>query len=266
MEEESLRMKLKSFKNAMIQLFRTWITAIGHIIYRSSFSLLFDPKGAQKFLHCVLNTRDTEEDDPVLKTIDVSELLNNQDLDISILDSSYKSYSSETRLLKEISSLAYMVKVLKPNIVFETGTFIGRTTRLFANNSPELCEIFTLDLPQHKVPHQIGKEFMNTPQAKKITQLYGDSRKFDFSKWYGKCDFVWIDGCHDYDFVLRDTENALKLCSPNGWITWHDYRHTAWWSGVTRCVRELYKSHPNIVHLKSTTIAVLPGRNNKEIS
>lgn len=259
-------MKLKSIRNAMIHLFRTWITAIGHIIYRSSFSLLFDPKGAQKFLHCVLNTRDTEENDSVLRSVDVVQLLGSRDVDISILDSSYRSYSSETRLLKEISSLAYVVKVLEPNTIFEIGTFIGRTTRLFANNSSEQCKIMTLDLPQNKVSHKIGKEFIGTPQAQKITQLYGDSEEFDYSEWYGKCDFIWVDGCHDYDFVQKDTENALKLCSSNGWIAWHDYRHTAWWSGVTKFVRELYGSHPEIIHLKGTTIAVLPGLRDKEFS
>ena len=69
-----------------------------------------------------------------------------------------------------------------------------------------------------------------------------------------------MDACHDYEYVVSDTQNALKLCRPGGWIAWHDYRHTAWWSGVTRYVREVHKSYPKIVHLRGTTIAVLPGK------
>lgn len=82
------------------------------------------------------------------------------------------------------------------------------------------------------VKHEIGEAFKGTSENSKITQLYGDSREFDFSPWYGQCDFVWIDACHDY-------------------------RHSAWWSGVTRCVRQLQSKYPEIRHVRGTTIALL---------
>lgn len=255
-----MKINIKNLKVAAIHFARTWITVFPRILYRSSLSLIFAPKKSQKFIHQVLNTIDIYEEDPVLENTDITSLLNDTQIDISITGSPYRSDSSETRLLKEISCLAYMTKVLKPSVVFEIGTFIGRTTRLLSENTGQECRIYTLDLPEQCVSHRIGCEFLDTSQADKIVQLNGDSMDFDFSPWYGKCDFVWIDGCHDYRYVVKDTENALRLLAPGGWLAWHDYRHTAWWSGVTRHVRELYKSFPDIVRIRETTMAVLPGK------
>jgi len=255
-----MKTKFNTLKDAAIHLARTWGTVVPHILYRSGLSLIITPKKSQKFIHHLLNVIDIYEEDPVLNNVDITSLLHDTEIDISITGSPYRSYTSETRLLKEISSLAYMMKVLKPSVVFEIGTFIGRTTRLLADNSPENSKIYTLDLLGQLVSHPIGREFLDTPQVDKIVQLNGDSMDFDFSPWYGICEFVWIDGCHDYKYVVKDTENALKLLAPGGWIAWHDYRHSAWWSGVTKGVRELYKSSPDIVRIRETTIAVLPGK------
>ena len=68
---------------------------------------------------------------------------------------------------------------------------------------------------------------------------------------------VWVDACHDYEYVCRDTESALRIVAPGGWILWHDYRHTAWWSGVTRCLQQLKRKHQALFHVKGTTIAAL---------
>ncbi|MFX0137545.1 MAG: class I SAM-dependent methyltransferase [Candidatus Hodarchaeota archaeon] len=253
-------MSIHSKMNASVHLLKTWATAIPRILYRSTFSLLFDPKGSLKFLQQVLDAQDVALDDPVLGSIDIFDFFKNKEEEIQIIGPYYRSNTSETRLLSEIASLAYLMRVLRPRVIFEIGTFIGRTTRLLAINSPPDCRIFTLDLPQEKVNYKIGHEFLGTPEGSKITQLYGNSYNFDFSNWYRKCDFIWIDGCHDFKLVVSDTQNALKLCCPEGWIAWHDYRHTAWWSGVMRCVRKIHKMHPTLVHVRGTTIAVLPGK------
>lgn len=256
-------MSCKSILKAGSYLFKTYITAIPRVFYRSSISLLIDPEGAQCFLHQVLNAKDLETDDPVLGSADITDLIGGGKVDVNIIGSYNSRLSSNTKLLQELSSLAYLMKVLKPSLIFEIGTFTGRTTRLLAANSPHDCHVLTLDLEPDHVAHQIGEAFQRNdgiPESNKITQLYGDSRTFNFSPYYGLCDFVWVDACHDYEYVISDTNNALKLLRPGGWIGWHDYRHTAWWSGVTRCVRQLSKKYSGIQHLRGTTIAVMEKR------
>jgi len=240
-----------------IHLFRTALRAVPYAAYCSTIALFLNPRKAQDFFHQVLNSLDLQKPDSNLKTVSISDLFPD-DSSEPIIKGKYHIYkSSDTRLLSELASLAHIMHVLKPKIVFEIGTFVGRTTRLFALNTLESTKIFTLDLPAELVPHQIGEAYHNTPEEKNITQLYGDSRTFDYSEWHGKCDFVWVDACHDYPFVVSDTENAMKLCKPGGWIGWHDYRHTAWWSGVTRTVRQMRHKFKDLHFLQGTTIALL---------
>lgn len=215
-------MSLKSKLKAGSYLIKTYMTAMPRIIYRSTFSLLLDPKGAQRFIHQILNAEDLESD-PVLGSADIADLLSftshivgEAEIDVQIVGPYYSRRSSDTRLLLELACLAYIMRALKPQIVFEFGTFVGRTTRLLAANSPSDCRIITIDLEPDHVKHQIGEEFKGTSENSKITQLYGDSREFDFSPWYGQCDFVWVDACHDYEYAVSDTKNALRLCREGG--------------------------------------------------
>ncbi|MFX0203711.1 MAG: class I SAM-dependent methyltransferase [Candidatus Hodarchaeota archaeon] len=253
-------MSNKTKVNALGYLLKTWATAIPRVFYLSTVGLLFDPKGSQRLIHQVLNAQDIVSNDPVLASVEITELLGMHRVNVQIEGPYYIKTGSETRLLTEIASLAYIMRVLKPKLIFEIGTYVGSTTRLLALNTPPTSQILTLDLPQHLVKHKIGKEFHGTPEKERITQLHGNSKTFDFGPWYNKCDFVWVDACHAYEHVVSDSQNALNLCRIGGWIAWHDYRHTAWWSGVTRCVRGIHKSQPKLVHLQGTTIAVLPGK------
>jgi predicted O-methyltransferase YrrM len=53
--------------------------------------------------------------------------------------------------------------------------------------------------------------------------VFGDSSKLDWSKLPGPFDIVFIDGCHYYDYVARDTQNALNHLRAAGLVIWHDY-------------------------------------------
>ena len=170
---------LKGKLSAVNHLVRTYLTAMPHIIYRSTLSLLSDPKGTQLFIHQVLNARDLESDDPVLGSSDVLELIGGNGTDVEIVGPYYSRRSSDTRILMELASLAITMQELKPKLIFEIGTFVGRTTRLLARNSPSTCRILTLDLSPEQVPHKIGEAFLSTEEAKRITQLHGDSLSFD---------------------------------------------------------------------------------------
>ncbi len=161
-------MNIKSTVSALLYLLKTWLTIMPRVLYRSSLSMVFDPKGSQRFVNQVLNAQDIESDDAILDNVDITDFLGDHKLDMCIIGSSYKTHSSETRLLKELASLAYIMRVLKPMLVFDIGTYIGRTTRLFAHNSPPACKILTLDLPQDEVSHQIGNEFLSTPQSQHL--------------------------------------------------------------------------------------------------
>lgn len=221
---------------------------------------LVSPRNALAFWDNINEYYDLNRADRKLNTRPIQDVIPFDDEpDINIIGSYYSRRASDTRILMELAAIAYIMRALEPKIVFEIGTFVGRTTRTMAINSPDFTQLYTLDLPpsESQAANRVGSEYRKSAESKKITQLFGDSGKFDFSPYYNKCDFVWVDANHDYNPVKTDSENALSLCKKGGWIGWHDYRHSAPWSGVTRCIRELNAIVGNIVHVQGTTIALL---------
>lgn len=183
--------------------------------------------------------------------------------------------------LSEIAIINGIIKQIQPQKVFEIGTFEGRTTLNMAYNSPNNCQVFTLDLPPNKCKDEymlksstpiardrlfakkktVGNKFVNSSESckTKIIQLYGDSFSFDFSPYLGTCQVVFIDGSHDYNHVLQDSKNALKLLN-KGVILWHDYGPN---SEVGKALKE-YKKYLQskkinfqIYNIEKTSLALL---------
>jgi len=164
--------------------------------------------------------------------------------------------------------LGAMCKLLECKTVFEIGTYLGHTTWLLAHNSPDV-HVWTLDLPsldavrelkyevtdrEYFVAWNRGARFLGTPEAARITQLFGDSATFDFSPYYRKMDLVFIDGSHSYDYVRSDSDAAIRMLSDHGTIVWDDYLY---YPGIYQVVNDL-SAHlePPIFHIVGTRLAV----------
>jgi hypothetical protein len=146
-----------------------------------------------------------------------------------------------------------IVAMLRPRRAFEIGTNIGVSTRMIAMYGPPELEIFTLDLhpqaalnPDMTDPAlialaraRLGSLFKDTRYADSITQLHGDSMRFDFSPYRGSMDFVYVDGSHSYPYVQSDTRNAMAMIRPGGVIVWDDYGSVREEYGTTRYLEEL---------------------------
>jgi len=155
----------------------------------------------------------------------------------------------------EILYIVALVTIMKAPKIFEIGSALGETSYTLARSNSE-AHIFTLDLPvQDTVAHQNQMRWKNTPQERQITQLYGDSRTFDYSCYLGQIDMVLIDGDHSYLGCKSDSANALKLIHDQGVIIWDDYNSLE----VQRAVNELLPKE-NIFSLKGTGFAVLDRR------
>jgi Methyltransferase domain len=127
---------------------------------------------------------------------------------------------------------------VKPRVVFEFGTFLGRTAADLALNTGLGAKIYTLDRltaggdgeDAHlaELALENGNPFIEGLQPEhrnKITRLIGDSREFDTHAHglRGHVDLCFIDGGHDYETAFSDTEKAMEMRSVHGVIVWHDY-------------------------------------------
>jgi len=133
--------------------------------------------------------------------------------------------------------------------VFEFGTFRGKMTHEISKYANK---IVTLDIDcsyyqtEHGSSHYVLGEIYKKYKNDNITQLIGDSLKFDFTPYYGKFDLIFIDGNHDYKFVKNDFLNSVKLLKPDGgWIIMDD----PGWDGVSKATQELIEEGYNIKNL-----------------
>jgi len=171
----------------------------------------------------------------------------------------------------ESQVLAALVTHLKPKSIFELGTYKGFSTMHLAENAPAYAVIHTLDLPYDKSRVALHNDmneahrdikninlneqryFHGKASAGKINELSGDSLTFDFSPYYGKIDLIFIDANHSYAYVKSDTENAMKMLSPNGVILWHDYDFIH--PGVFRLINETAKDK-KVYYIERTRYAL----------
>ena len=176
----------------------------------------------------------------VLGTTPLSSLLNSHTAPPVVVDLDAPVDGNVTPY--EIDVIAALVKTHEPMVLFEIGTFDGRTSLNMAANAPAGATVYTLDLPAEGLgstafalelnedafvkKSRSGARFVNAEASRNIIQLLGDSATFDFSPYYGKVDFMFIDGSHAYEYVKSDTIAALKMVREDGIIIWHDYvRH-----------------------------------------
>jgi len=170
--------------------------------------------------------------------------------------------------IDELAVIALLCQQLRPQVIFEFGTFNGRTTLNLAANSPPDAKVYTLDLSdddktglkteQEDEGYHLGTEagnfFRQSPLRSKIEQLWCDSARFDEAPFRGRVDLVFVDGAHSYEYVRSDSSKALAMLRPGGTILWHDY--CAWYPGVSRSLHELLPSYP-IKHIEGTHLAIL---------
>lgn len=158
--------------------------------------------------------------------------------------------------------------------MFEFGTATGRTTYLWARNSPDGARVTTITLPPEGHSHYIAAAgdseastrtaleesffsrflYNETDVESKVVQLYGDSKGIDVTPFRGKCDLIFIDGSHAYSYVKSDSEKSLEMLRDGGIILWHDYRgkhHVT--DGVYTYLNELATRLP-LVHLAGTSL------------
>lgn len=167
----------------------------------------------------------------------------------------------------------------KAKNIFEFGTCTGKTTYLFAKNSPDESKITTLTLSPEQLKeyekassdNQKSTEdainesaftkflYSDTPESKKIEQLFDDSKHLDESEFEKKFDLIFIDGSHAYSYVHSDSEKAFKMVAPGGLILWHDYRGPQDTKDVYKALNEIAKTK-NLVHIKDTSLVAFRNK------
>ena len=148
-------------------------------------------------------------------------------------------------MLLDTAVLLALAKLVQPRTYFEFGTYLGVQLINVAANLPPESRLYTLDLDEDSVAAQqdakqqrLTDEYLAAKQQKRlafagssfeerITPLRGDSNTYDFTRFHGQMDMLFVDGGHEFPTLQSDTENAFKMLSRDhaGCIAWHDYEN-----------------------------------------
>lgn len=170
--------------------------------------------------------------------------------------------------IEELRVICALVRKHRPKRLFEFGTFRGQTTLNMLRNAPEGASIVTLDLlpfgQRGGLPtandsvfteDEKGAQFVGVPS---IRQLFGDSATIGLAEFAGTMEFIFIDGCHSYEYCMNDSLRALAMATNNAMILWHDY--SAGWPGVVAALDDLHAasiSFTSLSRIKNTSLALL---------
>jgi len=114
-----------------------------------------------------------------------------------------------------------LLRLWEPLAVVEVGTHLGRGTRVIRNAVGPNARVYSLDLPPEygSLSAQYVSGLVGSQCEMPFTQLWGDSRTFDFSS-LGPLDAFYIDGEHTYDHVHKESLSAIKTNA--SLIVYHD--------------------------------------------
>ena len=109
-----------------------------------------------------------------------------------------------------------LLTMLNPISVFEIGTCTGEGT-LIIKNAIGNNTVYSLDLPLKESTYDI--QIVGKMCTLPYVQITGNSMNLNYSDFY-PIDSWFIDGAHEYSYVLHETKQAL-LSHPKI-IIWHD--------------------------------------------
>lgn len=170
----------------------------------------------------------------------------------------------------ELNLMVSAVCRLKPSQIFEWGTNIGKSARIFYETARQFrlnLEIHSIDLPNDvaHIEHPQGRRGAMVKDLTGVTLHYGDGLNMTL-EIYGKnqkgsAPLIFIDGDHGYESVKRELEGIIKNI-PHANIPLHDTFFQSNGSGYNvgphQAIAEILLGMPDRFKVMSTTTG-LPG-------
>ena len=173
--------------------------------------------------------------------------------DSILLPVQYPLHAGEDAPLPDMLFLLNLAKGRKARRILEVGTYRARTTYAFYLNCPE-AEITSYDIQNLKSKYR-DMLVLEPRVSLRLESFQEAEEKLKREKHY---DFIFIDGSHKVEDVVRDSLLAFKIVADGGVIIWHDYRTNGYFEPLLS-VPEGLKRLPakyKIYGVQGTTCAV----------
>jgi predicted O-methyltransferase YrrM len=145
-----------------------------------------------------------------------------------------------------IDGLKKLISHLPDNITgIEIGCYAGESTEIFAS-SGKFKKLYCVDFWKdgfYSDRGTTGAEFIFDKIAEEypcIEKIKANSNEIKELFKGKKIDFIYIDGDHEYNQVVRDIKNSLEILSGSGIIAGHDF--VPEFPGVQKAIKEIIKT------------------------
>jgi predicted O-methyltransferase YrrM len=161
------------------------------------------------------------------------------------------------RRIRDAEALGTVVKNINPTVCLDIGTAEGQSAALIAINAPQAI-VYTINIsPDDIINNKGGRLTTVAMEREKIGSYYRERNLKNIKQivantatWepdIGNIDLVFVDGCHDTDFVYNDTCKSLKFMKPGAFVLWHDFNFDLvkkydWINSVCFGVEKLYQT------------------------
>ena len=165
----------------------------------------------------------------------------------------YPLHAGEDAPLADMLFLLNLAKGRKARRILEVGTYRARTTYAFYLNCPE-AEITSYDI--QNLNSKYRDRLMREPRVSLRLESFQEAEeKLKGEKQY---DFIFIDGSHKVEDVVRDSLLAFKIVADRGVIIWHDYRKNGYLTELLKVPEGLARlpQKEHIRGVKGTTCAI----------
>ena len=167
--------------------------------------------------------------------------------------------------LNELMLMTAAVCTLKPTHIFEWGTYIGKSARIFYEITQHFsipCEIHSTD----RFNHKLRRSFVKNIHEIKLHR--GDGLDISLALYKNIkdlqtkiCPLFFLDGDHKFSSVKRELKGIMKSV-PKAWILTHDTffqsRESGYNTGPYRAIQTALKDRPHKYKVLSTATG-LPG-------
>lgn len=200
--------------------------------------------------------------------------IENFDIDEPFVKEMDGPLDANERRIRDAEVLASIARNVKPRACLEIGTAAGFSTTLIAKNAPQ-SRVYTLNASPEDISsgnagnhttvalerEHIGSYYRARGMTN-IRQIYANS--LHWKQNIEHVDLAFIDGCHDFDFVVSDTRKVIQIANPGCFILWHDFhlelsQEYDWIFSVCSAVGHLLRKkeiNGPIFHLKNSWIGI----------
>lgn len=178
------------------------------------------------------------------------------------------------RRIRDAEALGTVAKNISPTVCLDIGTAEGQSAALMAINAPQAI-VYTINIsPDDIINDKGGRLTTVAMEREKIGSYYRERNLKNIKQiiantatWepdIGNIDLVFVDGCHDTDFVYNDTRKSLKYMKHGSFVLWHDFnlnlvKKYGWINSVCQGVESLYQNGfltNNIFHIRDSWVGI----------